>query len=240
MAEAIVKPNRFAPDAQRRALIAKVHIAPKQLGMTEEDYRATLHRVTGRISAAECSVEQLTALVAEFGRKGFRTSGGARQTTAAQRADHPMARKARALWISLGLLCGVQDHSEKALEGFAKRQLGCDRLQWANQAEGDRLIEALKARAERHGWPQSLAGLGKAHHVHALKRRLCDAILFKLKRSAVIPSSWELGDAAWKLCGLADPDQGLFETGELDQIANALGRVLRDKGGQLAFEEVNP
>lgn len=231
-------PARFRPDPQRRALIAKVHIAPKQLGMTEEDYRAVLRRVTGRISAADCTVVQLQALVAAFEAKGFRASAAPRKPGAVKQADHPVARKARALWISLGLLCGVKDYSEAALEGFARRQMGCERFQWIDQAQADKLIEALKDRLERHGCPQSLAGLGKAHHLFALKRRLCDAILFKLKRSGLVPSGWELGDAAWKLCRLGDPDQVRFEMAELDQIANGLGRALRDKGGDIAFAEV--
>lgn len=229
---------RFAPDPQRRALIAKVHIAPKQLGMTDEDYRATMHRVTGRISAADCNLDQLKALVAEFERKGFRAIAGGKKVPGKGRADHPVARKARAMWISLGLLCAIEDHGEAALEGFARRQLRCERFQWANQAQGDRLIEALKARAERHGWPQSLAGIGKVHHVHALKARLCDAILAKLKVLAIAPSNWALGRAAWELCHLSDSEQHLFSTDDYDRIAHGLGKVLREKGGKDAFREM--
>lgn len=230
---------RFAPDRQRRALLAKVHIAPKQLGMTDEDYRAVLHRVTGQYSAGQCTVPQLQALIDEFGRRGFSTQAPRpNRASAPRRADHPVARKARAMWISLGLLCAIRQSEEPALEAFAHRQLGCEKLQWANQAQGDRIIEALKQMAERHGWRQSLAGLAKVHHVHALKGRLCEAILAKLKRAALVPSHWTLGEAAWNLCRLADPEQHLFATEEYDQIANALGRVLRAKGGAGAFDEV--
>lgn len=226
------------PDPQRRALIAKVHIAPKQLAMTDEDYRAVMRRITGKISAADCNVVQLQALVREFERMGFRTSAAPKKPGAVKRADHPVARKARALWISLGLLCGVRDYSEAALEGFARRQMGCERFAWINQAQADKIIEALKDRLERHGCSQSLKGLAKVHHLFALKRHLCDAILLKLKRSGVIPSGWELGDAAWKLCRLGDPEQVRFDINELDQIANGLGKVLRDKGGDRAFDPV--
>jgi len=229
---------RFRPDPQRRALIAKVHIAPKQLAMTEEDYRGVMRRVTGKISAADCNVAQLQALVGEFERMGFRAVARVQKPGAVKRADHPVARKARALWISLGMLCAIRDHSETALEAFARRQMGCERFQWINQSQADKVIEALKAMADRHGWSQSLAGLAKVHHLFALKVHLCDAILLKLKRSGVIPSGWELGDAAWKLCRLGDPDQVRFDINELDQIANALGKVLRDKGGDRAFEAV--
>lgn len=230
--------SSFAPDPQRRALIAKIHIAPKQLAMTDADYRAVLHRVTGKMSAADCNLDQLKALVAEFERKGFRAVAGGKKARPTGRADHPVARKARAMWISLGLLCAIEDHSEAALEGFARRQLRCERFQWANQAQGDRLIEALKARAERHGWRQSLGGIGKVHHVHALKSRLCDAILAKLKALALVPSNWALGRTAWELCSLADPDQHLFTTDDYDKIAHGLGKVLRARGGEDAFREM--
>lgn len=241
MATAAASP-RFRPDPQRRALIAKVHIAPKQLAMTEEDYRAVMRRITGQVSAADCDVKQLQALVGEFERMGFRAAAAPKKpgakTGAAKRADHPVARKARALWISLGMVCAIRDHSEAALEAFARRQMGCDRFAWINQSQADKVIEALKAMAERHGWSQSLAGLAKVHHLFALKVHLCDAILLKLKRSGVIPSGWELGDAAWKLCRLGDPEQVRFDINELDQIANGLGKVLRDKGGDRAFDAV--
>ncbi len=234
-------PARFAPGPRRRSLIAKVHIAPKQLGLDEDSYRAVMHRVTGRISAADCDVAQLEALVQEFTRLGFRATAkpvpGKRGTA---RADHPLARKARAMWISLGLLCAVRETSEPALEAFARRQMGCERFQWANQSQGDRLVEGLKAMAERHGWEQSLAGLAKVHHVHALKGRLCEAILFKLKRAGLAPSHWALGKAAWELCRLGDPDQARFETEEYDRIAHGLGKLLRRKGGAEAFDEVKP
>ena len=230
---------RFTPDAQRRALLAKVHIAPKQLGMTEEDYRAVLRRVTGQCSAGQCNVTQLQALIEEFRRRGFSTQAPRpNRDNAPRRADHPVARKARAMWISLGLVCAIRQSEEAALEAFARRQMDCEKLQWANQAQGDRIIEALKQIAERHGWTQSLAGLSKVHHVHALKGRLCEAILFKLKRAAIVPSHWRLGEAAWNLCRLSDPDQHVFATEEYDRIANALGRVLRAKGGAGAFGEV--
>jgi phage gp16-like protein len=235
--------SRFATDPHRRAMLAKVHIAPKQLGMDEDSYRAVLRRVTGQISSADCNLVQLEALVAEFARMGFSAKAAARPvgnaaTRRQPRADHPVARKARAMWISLGLLCAIRNPAEAALEAFARRQLQCETFQWANQGEADRMIEALKQIAMRHGWEQSLAGLARVHHLRALKARLCDAILAKLKRGGLVPQGWHLGKAAWELCGIADPDQHSFETEEFDRIAAALGRVLRDRGGEAAFDEV--
>ena len=139
---------RFAPDPHRRMLIAKVHVARKELGLDEDTYRGVLAQVTGKASAGDCDERQLVAVLDHFKLRGFaaKPRGGV--------ADHPSARKARALWISLWQLGVVKNRSDQALEAFAARQLGCERMQWARQSDSYRLIEALKAMAERAGWPQ--------------------------------------------------------------------------------------
>ncbi|QRY97277.1 regulatory protein GemA [Sphingomonas paucimobilis] len=120
---------------------------------------------------------QLEKLVRAFEAKGFKATAraaGRRGNPAI--ADHPAARKARAMWISLHLLKAINDPSDRALEAFGRRQLHCDKLQWANQSLVYRLVEALKAIAERHGWDQSVAGLPSNAVAINLKRRLCIAI----------------------------------------------------------------
>lgn len=142
---------RFAPDPHRRMLIAKVHVARKELGLDEDTYRGALVLVTGdksKDSAKKCTEHELVAVLDHFKLRGF---------TAKPRpgvANHKVAAKARALWISLAQLGAVKNRSDQALEAFAARQLGCERFQWARQSDGYRLIEALKAMAERAGWPQ--------------------------------------------------------------------------------------
>ncbi len=231
---------RFAPNPRRRAMLAQVHIAPKQLGLDDDSYRAILMRETGRMSAAECTDAELETVIAAFKRQGFTKStdkpGAARKGPA--RADHPMARKARALWLSLGYLCAIDNPAEKALEGFAKRQLGCDRLQWANQSQSDRLIEALKAIAERHGWDQSAKGLAKDHYIRVLWARLADAILFKLRRAGIADGGWMLHEAAFRLCGIEAAPVMLMSNQTLQNVCQALGAKLREHGGRDAFDPV--
>jgi len=86
-------------------------------------------------------------------------------------ADSPVALKARALWISLHQLGVVRDGSDRALEAFAKRQLKVDRLQWADQSLAYKLIEALKAMAERAGWSQDVSGIAADRVVTVLQDR---------------------------------------------------------------------
>jgi len=235
---------RHDEDKTRKILLAKVHLAKKQLGLDGDTYQGVLMRVAGVTSAGSCTVPQLRMVVGDFERLGF--TAKARKSAGAPRADHPVARKARTMWISLALLCAIDINptaaikSDKALETFAKRQLKAERLQWANQSQGEKLIEALKAMAERHGWDQSQRNLAKIHYVHALKVRLCFAILAKLQRAGLAGADWTLGQAAFRLCGIGAVDDMVWSTQQLEHMANALGRHLRAHGGRDVFQEMHP
>jgi hypothetical protein len=162
--------------------------------------------------------------VRAFERQGF--TAQARAPGRAKPADHPAARKARALWISLGLLGAVRDPSDKALEAFARRQVGCDRLQWANQQLVYKLVEALKAMAERAGWDQSLEGVAPTAVTLVLKRRLCGALLEKLADAGLAPDDWSVPRAAWEFAGIEVRDMNLLSAEELDLVARSLGATL--------------
>lgn len=215
---------RFAPDPQRRVMIAKIQIARKDLDFDDGDYRALLTRITGLASSTAMSVKQLAAVLDEFARLGWvaRPSKGKALRRPAP-ADHPAAKKARAMLISLGLLGVIRNTSEGALEAFARRQLGTERLQWADQAQVYKLIEALKAIAVRHGWDQSTTGL--AAPIWTLKLRLCEAILKRLHAAGVVPPETGLaGIAAIKL-GATGTAIELTER-DLEQLAAYMGGEL--------------
>ena len=195
----------YKPDNGRRALMAKVHLAKKELGLDQDDfvYRKILQDVTGCASSADCTIAQLEDLVAHFRTKGFvpKTVAGGRQGAARpagqRRADHPVAKKARALWISLHQLGVVENASEQALEAFAKRQLGVERMQWMDQGLGSKLIDALKDWAKREGWSQDLGGIEKKLQIRILKVRLAWAQANRLgeKFSAASMSDAALDEA---------------------------------------------
>lgn len=200
------RPATFAADPHRRAMIAKLQIAKKQLGMNDDDYRELLARHSGgKRSSTELTAAQLHDAIEELKKKGFR------QTTAASlsprrskpvQADHPAAKKARALWISLGQLGAIEDASEAALEAFAKRQLRCERLQWANGADMFKLVEALKAMATRAGWDQDMAGVAPLRQLWVLKLRLAEALFARLVGDGHAPGGWTLeqlieNDGVW-------------------------------------------
>lgn len=198
----------------RRAAIAKVKIACKALAIDDPTYRAMLERLTGRRSAAECSDAELGRVLDELKAKGWTPSssgrGGSGGPAPRKPADHPSARKARALWLSLWNLGVVRDPSEAALESFAARQLKVDRLQWADQGQCFRLIEALKAMAERAGWSQRPAPGDRDADPMLLKRRLIDRQVGVLGYPAI------------------DPDFARDEA-TLNRIITDLGQQIRDR-----------
>lgn len=216
-------PARFDAGSQhRRSMLAKVHIAKKTLGLSDDDYQAVLLRVAGRTSAGDRTGAELDAVLKEFEAKGFSAKA---RPKGPRPADHPSAMKARALWISLGQLGVVRDPSERALEAFAKRQLGCTRMAWADQAMIYKLIEALKSMAERAGWSQSVAGLNKAAIPVVLRRRLCDALMAQLRSAGLAPAEWDIRRAAFEFAGI-EIDLLFASASELERLAGAFAAKL--------------
>lgn len=214
---------------RRRALLGKVHVAKKELRLTEEAYRDRLFKVTGHSSAANCSDEQLVRLLDDFrdvlnwqAKPTLRQAQGKRP--GGKRADHPTARKARALWISLGQLGAIDNASEQALEEFAKRQLGCARLQWADQGQMDRVIEALIAIGRRHGWD------AKHKSVAVIKGRLIEAIFARLREKEFVGASWSLGEAVERIAGLTPASPAFpnwWEPGQQDAVIGHFAHLLK-------------
>lgn len=227
-ARATARPATFDRSQQhRKAMLGKLHIAKKQLALDEDDYRQILFDEAGVESAADADKAGLEAVLRRFQALGFKPlpkRGGRAQ------AQSPMARKARALWISLYHLGEVRNRSEKALEAFATRQLKCEAMAWANQREAAKLIEALKAMAIRAGWKQADAG-GKPLPVRALQEGLCEAILAKLKAAGEVPGDWTLDIAAFRLCGIETGSGGPMQAEDYATLAAQLGAKLRALGG---------
>jgi phage gp16-like protein len=220
----LTRPAQFDPASQnRRSMIAKANIAKSQLAMVEDDYRQLMFDTTGQTSLTKCSDDQVSRFLGALKSKGFRPLPRAGQRGTAM---HPMARKARALWISLFHLGVVRNSSEEALEAFAKRQLKCEKLVWARQSNGGKLIEALKDMAVRNGWEQA-DQQGVPFQPLGLQESLCNAIVKRLHRQGVIPAWWTLDNAAWSLCGIQTAQEQPFSAEQYAQLANALGAELR-------------
>lgn len=219
------RPATFDRSTQRRrSIYAKAQIAKKQLGLSEDLYRQIVFDQCGCDSLKDASDTDLAKLMDHLERRGFKPLPKA---GAPKSARHPVALKARALWISLHHLGVVKNPSEQALEAFAKRQLGCEKLVWARQSHGHKLIEALKNMAVRNGWRQTHVDSGRPLSVSVLQTHLCEVILAKLKRTETIPADWTLNDAAMRLGGMDLGADGPMTVSDYIDLAKLLGDELR-------------
>lgn len=130
-------------DGNRLAMLAKVHVARKQMGLDEPAYRGVLTRVTGHDSAGACDAGALARLLAEFERLGWSPGRSARR-------DHRgHVRKIWAIWAELRPLLAQAD--DETLRGFVRRQTrsvknpdGIGAPEWLDAAEATKVIEGLK------------------------------------------------------------------------------------------------
>lgn len=131
-----------APD--RRAMIAKIHLARKALALTEDSYRDVLRRITGIDSAGAMRPDQLDAVLREFARLGWKPR------PAKKRSDKPQVRMIWAIWRDI---VALQGHgNDAALRAFVARQTrtaahpdGISSPEFLDAEMGNRVAEGLKA-----------------------------------------------------------------------------------------------
>lgn len=133
--------------ADRKSMIAKVHIAKSQLGLEDDDYRAVLVRVTGKRSAADCSLGELDAVLKDLRARGFKP---------VRASDTPHVRKIYALWRDLADKGVIENGSREALAAWVRRMTkkperpeGIGSPEWLTAAAARPLIEALKRWGDR-------------------------------------------------------------------------------------------
>lgn len=133
----------ITPD--RRAMLAKIHVAKKQLALTDDSYRDLLRRITGAESAAGLDDAQLDQVLGEFKRLGFKAPKGARP-----RSGKPQVRMIYAVWKDMRPL--LRDGSQDALRSFCARQTkgpahpeGIAAPEFLSPGQANRVLEGLKA-----------------------------------------------------------------------------------------------
>lgn len=139
---------------RRRALLAKLHIAKKDLALEEESYRALLRRITGKDSGAACLEAELEAVLAEFKRLGFADK------KAGARSHKAYVRMIYGVWADLRPY--LRDPSKAALRSFVARQTrseerpnGVSDPEFLTPVDGNRVLEGLKAMLARERQKES-------------------------------------------------------------------------------------
>lgn len=133
-----------------QAALAKIHIAKKELGLTDEIYRDILHLHFKVDSAAKLSERQATILLNTFRAKGWQAKRRpSKPTKASPKYDDGQRRKVVAIWITLHQEGVVKNGSDKALQAYVKRLTNVDNLLWCDGGQLWTLIEGLKKWAKR-------------------------------------------------------------------------------------------
>ena len=137
-----------------RGMLAKIHIAKKELGWSDDIYRDILQTRYKVDSAAKLNRFQGDDLIRHFKGLGFKirkknANGSPFKPSATY--ESAMARKVVAIWVTLGLAGKVRARSDWALQSYVKRMTGRDNLAWCDDQQLWKLIESLKKWAKREG-----------------------------------------------------------------------------------------
>jgi phage gp16-like protein len=128
---------------RRRAELAAIHVAVKQLGLDDATYREFLFATTGRRSAAELSDGQRQQVIELLRSRGFKRTP-TEEKRARRMADNRQLAMIRGLWKKLRYAGALADPSERHLSAFVKKMTGIESPEWLNPQEAITVIEALK------------------------------------------------------------------------------------------------
>lgn len=131
-----------------KAALAKIHIAKKELTLTDDEYRAVLYGVAKKDSSKDLTDRQAEMVISRFKELGWKPKSAKKAGTVRQDRQ-PLSLKIRALWLELHAAGKVKDSSEKALCSYVHRMTGVSALQWLTVRQAIVVVEALKKWLER-------------------------------------------------------------------------------------------
>lgn len=153
------------PKDLKKGLLAKIHIAKKDLQLGDDDYRSLLEGVTGLRSCKDMTTTQLNAVLDRFRELGWVPQAKAAPTTRCgkkKRIYSPTSRhkpeylktqrdKIVALWIQAYQCEAVKDRSDTALQQWINHSFKVRHIRWLNQSQCHTAIEVLKKMIKAKG-----------------------------------------------------------------------------------------
>lgn len=133
----------------RRALLAMVHIARKDLHLDEETYRLVLEKVAGKSSAAALSEQDLGKVIDHFRGRGWAPKPKGRGASRPRPSDSKHVRKIWSIWGEMCRRGLVRTPTRAALRAFVERMTGVADPEWLSPSQANRVVEGLKAWRER-------------------------------------------------------------------------------------------
>lgn len=128
----------------RQKMLAKIHLAKKELDLDDEVYRDLLENATGLRSCSKMTMAQLETVLNTLKRKGFQDNWGGVGKMPLHLAEHrPMMNK-------IALLLKQTGKTWAYAGGMAKKMFEKDKLSLLNGEELHKLLSALQIYANRH------------------------------------------------------------------------------------------
>ena len=111
--------------------IKLIHVAKREVGMSDGEYRALLGSV-GATSSKQLTQSTFDAVMRHFERLGFRTGGEKKRLMA--KISHQLS---------------ALDKSERYADGMAKKMFSVERLRWCNPHQLGKIVAALNYQHKR-------------------------------------------------------------------------------------------
>lgn len=132
-----------------------IHVAKREFGLGEDDFRDVLERVTGKRSLREMTEKERLAVVDDFKARGFVVKHGKGRKGKPGYSTKGYVRLIHALWASCAKLGVIEDGSAKALRSFVGSRTEAkgkrvDDPEFLSYDEASPIIETLKS-MERRG-----------------------------------------------------------------------------------------
>ncbi len=120
---------------QRRGLLAKIHIAVKELGIPEDDYRNILKADYGVASAAALSIREMEDFVKRCEADGWEV----------KHKKSVEARQVTALYYRARGIAGEIENGQRRLRGACKSVCKVEVLEWCRDVDAlKRLLAAME------------------------------------------------------------------------------------------------
>lgn len=130
------------PDARRRDL-AKIHVAKKELALSDEDYQAMLWSVARVRSSAELDAYGRRRVIEHMKSRGFKPRRKGRTRPAPER--ELMVAKIRALLIN----AKEGPRPDSYADAMAQRMFSVARFEWCKPDQLHKIIQALEVDKRR-------------------------------------------------------------------------------------------
>lgn len=135
-----------APD-RRRAELARIHCAKKELALDEDTYRSMLEQLTGQRSAGDLDERQRARVLDHLAGLQQRPARPARPHAGTRPSNMKQAPELRRIEAFLAEAQRPWSYAD----GIAKHMFGVDRVQWCSGEQLRAVIAALYRDAKRHG-----------------------------------------------------------------------------------------